>query len=881
MAALVVHDTLSLTTDNGVSKIQLCIGDITKLAKEDEVDVLVVSAFPGDYSPTPSSLIGALSINLGISVRNLSKDKEEDLRRQYFCWWSKPLPEHHSFRRILCFEGGFGSRGNSPPKVVGAVFRCLIPILSGKGNRNGAVIMPLLASGDQGYSKSLMLRLILDSAIHWIKAGLLLKNLKIVLHSRNPHQYDTSFEGLFNCFQEFKDKYDDKKLEYETEVIYDVYVSNSPKDHECALSIVTFLQAQKSVSVFHDFQELNENESWQEEIFNIMGKCSRVIALLSPSYLETESCIEQYNMALCINRRSNGTFLAPFYITSVDSMPTYMSLIQYEDCRPKDAWKIRTASDNVAESLVKPSQKDVASSAAMQVNSRYDVFISYSHQNKTHADKLLAILRSVDPDLKIFIDSAGLNTGTSWQQLLYTALDSSKSAFALLSPEYIQSKVCCEEFCLAYALFIDKDRCLDLVSLMVEPVNELPFWCEGPLPVDCTSPGVDTDQLLSKVCVDLVNRLKSTSPTADDVLTECVYGLRKDSLPLESAMENYRKSRFVLRSNILKTSVDLSCYSRDKKSLRVGRTDGLDMSVDGHLAKNPPESVRADLKQSTSKEIPSDDSFVCDLALSFASSDTTFAVILKQLLLEKIPSLKISEPVSGDFSRVQSLDNAHLVVPLLSSAFLASKELVEELNIAIHRNRNSSRQILFPIQISAIPPKPTYVHLIPCEFSSVDYDWANKVVDENLQDEVFQICETYSMDAGGVFCLKTAANVIVEQLLRDRDLELYPVNRVLLNVRETEENWKRIQKVLYEQQGLEAWKRAFAIEIKKQKGDLKSPEITLQDEEKFFVGVEGSEPRTERRKRFEDDGPTGDKEGELNAAKTDNKDEKIDGESDD
>ena len=45
--ALVVHDTLTLTTENGESKIQLCIGDITKLPKQDEVDVLVVSAFPG------------------------------------------------------------------------------------------------------------------------------------------------------------------------------------------------------------------------------------------------------------------------------------------------------------------------------------------------------------------------------------------------------------------------------------------------------------------------------------------------------------------------------------------------------------------------------------------------------------------------------------------------------------------------------------------------------------------------------------------------------------------------------------------------------------------------------------------------------------------
>lgn len=45
--SLIVHDTLSLTTETGVSKIQLCIGDITKLPREEKVDVLVVSAFPG------------------------------------------------------------------------------------------------------------------------------------------------------------------------------------------------------------------------------------------------------------------------------------------------------------------------------------------------------------------------------------------------------------------------------------------------------------------------------------------------------------------------------------------------------------------------------------------------------------------------------------------------------------------------------------------------------------------------------------------------------------------------------------------------------------------------------------------------------------------
>lgn len=50
--SLIIHDTISLTTASGVSKIQLCIGDITKLPKDEQADVLVVSAFPGKAAKT-------------------------------------------------------------------------------------------------------------------------------------------------------------------------------------------------------------------------------------------------------------------------------------------------------------------------------------------------------------------------------------------------------------------------------------------------------------------------------------------------------------------------------------------------------------------------------------------------------------------------------------------------------------------------------------------------------------------------------------------------------------------------------------------------------------------------------------------------------------
>ena len=62
--------------------------------------------------------------------------------------------------------------------------------------------------------------------------------------------------------------------------------------------------------------------------------------------------------------------------------------------RPMDEWKMRQASDKVAESLLKP-QKNEVSSVVIQANKGYDVFISYCRQDKAHADKLLTTLRFV------------------------------------------------------------------------------------------------------------------------------------------------------------------------------------------------------------------------------------------------------------------------------------------------------------------------------------------------------------------------------------------------------------------------------------------------------------------------------------------------------
>ena len=61
--------------------------------------------------------------------------------------------------------------------------------------------------------------------------------------------------------------------------------------------------------------------------------CARVITILTPRFLDDHSCLEQYNIALCCSRNMKRDYLAPFYVDAIDTMPTYMCLIQYVDCR--------------------------------------------------------------------------------------------------------------------------------------------------------------------------------------------------------------------------------------------------------------------------------------------------------------------------------------------------------------------------------------------------------------------------------------------------------------------------------------------------------------------------------------------------------------------
>ena len=343
---MILLDTLKVYHGSEERLIELYRGDLTDLKPEEAVDILVVSAFPNDYLPTRTSLIGAL-YRKGVSVEQLARSKEVDLRQTFSCWMSQEVAASHSgiqFKRILCFESSW--RG-TPPSVIGDIFRALAPFLGGEPPMS-TVAMPIVASGDQEYGVSEMLPPLIDAAVHWMTLGLPLKRLKIVAYS------EVQAAQAKELFAELKKKHSSPPFEAKQDSKYDVFISYAHEDVNAAALIAKELQSlQPDIRIFMDRMSINIGAAWQPEIFEAIDGCRKVLALFSPSYLQSKVCKEEFNIAWVRSREADEDCVFPIFLLSA-SLPTYMKYRLYVDCREGDENKLRTACSNLLSALSRP-----------------------------------------------------------------------------------------------------------------------------------------------------------------------------------------------------------------------------------------------------------------------------------------------------------------------------------------------------------------------------------------------------------------------------------------------------------------------------------------------------------------------------------------------
>ena len=294
--------------------LDICVGDILDCQGE-EVDFLVLSAFPDDYTKTEGSVVGKLS-KIGIDVEQLAHCKERDMREGWSCWVSREIVgASQPVRRILCFEHAFNRRGGlraqkvtqNPADLVGDVFRSLREFLLSEPQRKARIVrVPLLATGDQKHDRRDMLRAIVRQAFLHLQFCDSIERIQLYLRPQTQWLHPLLVEAGFmiqECRTEFPTA--------EQAARYDYFISYRHVDSALKDQLVEAIRNKRpSISLFVDKERLKPGSFWKAELLRAMSESRQAVCLVTDSYPEAPECMDEFHMAFNFNSRRKG-FLRP------------------------------------------------------------------------------------------------------------------------------------------------------------------------------------------------------------------------------------------------------------------------------------------------------------------------------------------------------------------------------------------------------------------------------------------------------------------------------------------------------------------------------------------------------------------------------------------
>ncbi|WP_116597253.1 toll/interleukin-1 receptor domain-containing protein [Primorskyibacter marinus] len=463
-------DRIDVAVNGKTRSIVLAQGNLARIDAAQRVDLLVISAFPGDYTATPTSMIGQLARN-GVSVAELASMKAMDLRAESGAWLSRPV-EAAGFDRLVCFEP---QTLGAPPIVVGELFRALFPFLESLGSdesRDHSVAMPLLATGDAGWSDSQMMAPLLEAATRWLQLGLPISTLYIVAHNA------PKAAAMKAAFSEFKE--DDPPASGTFAPVASEFAFEDDNLKEADVP-VSGQQASFDSAVWSSHGRSRGSVSLQFALLVALALSGLSWVLIGADAVDLLSLgllgvmllglLPAYRLevrrkrvfGLGQSRTKTLLFalmtIAPFFLVAVIDL-------QYRSVWPPSWTAIVSAAIGVGlvaglyvwwirDSL---SRLGLVRSLSRQFNKLdapelvgYDkkIFLSYSSTDADAARRVLDGFRVASPGVMVFEFRRDIPIGVSYQTRIDEALAESDRVLCLLSPDYIQSPECQEELMVA------------------------------------------------------------------------------------------------------------------------------------------------------------------------------------------------------------------------------------------------------------------------------------------------------------------------------------------------------------------------------------------------------------------------------------------------
>jgi predicted nucleotide-binding protein len=221
-----------------------------------------------------------------------------------------------------------------------------------------------------------------------------------------------------------------------------VFISNSHDLNAAALELVKGLRS-VSIECFHYMNSMRIGETWKEELDRELEKFDFFVALIDDDYHTSRWC--QYELDHAFKRWQNKEVaMLPYVLPRTpfpDLIKDYIQCASLSDTSPNELAKIVETIDAL---LIEMEQSPSVASqltdkdSRQQNDFRYDIFISYSHKDKSWVNGVL-LPRLEREGLRVCIDDRDFEIGVPSLFNIENAVEHSRKTLLVLTPNWIES----------------------------------------------------------------------------------------------------------------------------------------------------------------------------------------------------------------------------------------------------------------------------------------------------------------------------------------------------------------------------------------------------------------------------------------------------------
>lgn len=325
-------NSMSIETPYGTKTLSVHCCEIDKW--RDPLDVMTVSAFYRDYTPTERSLMGSL-FEQGIHARELSLDPAIDLRELCNIWLSKEIPAASlPIRRIGCIEmtplvRSATTSADLEQSILSSIqaYFLMLDLASAAGIPVRSLGLPILGGGAQQISSELVNIPILNECLSFLNRNPVVCDIHVI--TRNQGQA-YQFARSLDCSYSFTQS---STKAVTTGAATVVATAKSSSAGSPPLAFISYSSCNKNIAdnlcaklesngikVWYAPRDIRTGD-YASAIVNAISRCTHFVVIVSEQSLKSQHVLNEIDLAF--QRLGRSLKFCPLKIDEEEMGPAF------------------------------------------------------------------------------------------------------------------------------------------------------------------------------------------------------------------------------------------------------------------------------------------------------------------------------------------------------------------------------------------------------------------------------------------------------------------------------------------------------------------------------------------------------------------------------